>query len=41
MGIRLDDVEEDDRTISIMAAGRSLGEELGAIIGDSVGILAD
>ena len=37
LGIRLDDVEEDDRTISIMAADRSLGEELGAIIGDSVG----
>lgn len=37
LGIRLDDVEEDDKTVSIMAADLSLGEELGAIIGNSIG----
>lgn len=39
LGIRLDDVEEDDRTVSIMEADLSLGEELGAIIGNSPGNL--
>lgn len=33
LGIRLNDIEEDDRTVSITEAGLSLGEELGAIIG--------
>lgn len=32
LGIRLHDIEEDDRTISIAEAGLSLGEELGAMI---------
>lgn len=36
LSIRLDDVEEDDRTISIAEVDLSLGEELGAIIGTSV-----
>ncbi len=36
LGIRLDDIEEDDRTISIAEVDMSLGEELGAIIGDSI-----
>ena len=35
LGIRLDDLEEDDRTISIAEAGLSLGEDLGAIIGNA------
>ncbi|MGN1168339.1 MAG: FHA domain-containing protein [Lachnospiraceae bacterium] len=34
LSIRLNDVEEDDRTISIAEADISLGEELGAIIGN-------
>jgi hypothetical protein len=37
LSIRLDDVEEDDHTISIAEADISLGEELGAIIGSSMG----
>ncbi len=36
LSIRLDDVEEDDRTISIAEVDISLGEELGAIIGNSI-----
>lgn len=36
LSIRLDDVEEDDHTISFAEAELSLGEELGAIIGKSV-----
>lgn len=36
LSIRLNDVEEDDRTISIAEADLSLGEELGAIIGNSL-----
>lgn len=36
LSIRLDDVEEDDRTISIAEVDLSLGEELGAIIGNSI-----
>ena len=36
LSICLDDVEEDDRTISIAEVDLSLGEELGAIIGDSI-----
>lgn len=35
LGIRLNDIVEDDRTISIAEAGLSLGEELGAIIGNA------
>lgn len=35
LGIRLESIEEDDRTISIAEAGLSLGEELGAIIGNA------
>ena len=37
LGIGIQDVEEDDRTISIADVGLSLGDELGAIIGNSVG----
>lgn len=37
LSIRLDDVEEDDKTVSIAEAGLSLGEELGAIIGQTLG----
>lgn len=37
LGIRLNDVEEDDHTISIAEANLSLGDELGAIIGNSIG----
>lgn len=37
LSIRLNDVEEDDRTISIAEVDLSLGEELGAIIGDTIG----
>ncbi|MCI8509539.1 MAG: FHA domain-containing protein [Lachnospiraceae bacterium] len=36
LGIRLDDIEEDDRTISIAEVDLSLGDELGAIIGGSI-----
>lgn len=36
LGIRLNDLEEDDKTISITEVDLSLGEELGAIIGNSV-----
>lgn len=36
LSIRLDDIEEDDRTISIAEVDLSLGEELGSIISDSV-----
>ena len=36
LSIRLNDVEEDDRTISIAEVDLSLGEELGAIIGSSL-----
>ena len=36
LSIRLDDIEEDDRTISIAEVDLSLGDELGAIIGDSI-----
>lgn len=36
LSIRLDDIEEDDKTVSITQADLSLGEELGAIIGKSV-----
>lgn len=36
LGIRLDDIEEDDRTISIAEVDLSLGDELGAIIGSSI-----
>ena len=36
LSICLDNVEEDDRTISIAEVDLSLGEELGAIIGGSV-----
>ena len=36
LSIRLDDIVEDDRTVSIAEADLSLGEELGAIIGNSV-----
>ena len=36
LSIRLDDIEEDDRTISIAEVDMSLGEELGAIIGNSI-----
>lgn len=35
LGIRLNDIEEDDRTVSIAEAGLSLGEELNAIIGNT------
>lgn len=35
--IRLEEIEEDDRTISIAEADISLGEELGAIIGNANG----
>lgn len=35
LGIRLNDIEEDDHTISIAEAGLSLGEELGAIISNA------
>lgn len=35
--IGLNDIEEDDHTISIAEAGISLGEELNAIIGNSAG----
>lgn len=35
LSIRLDDIEEDDRTISIAEVDLSLGEELGAIIGSA------
>lgn len=38
LGIRLNDIEEDDRTVSIAEAGLSLGEQLGAIIGNSVNV---
>lgn len=34
LGIRLNDIVEDDRTISIAEAGLSLGDELDAIIGN-------
>ena len=37
LSIRLNDMEEDDRTISITEVDLSLGEELGAIIGSSIG----
>ncbi len=37
LSIRLEDVEEDDHTISIMEADMSLGEELGDIIGVAAG----
>lgn len=37
LSIRLNDLEEDDRTISITEVDLSLGEELGAIIGNSIG----
>ncbi len=40
LGIRLNDIEEDDRTVSIAEAGLSLGEQLGAIIGKSVNVPA-
>lgn len=36
LSIRLNDVEEDDKTISITEVDLSLGEELGAIIGNSI-----
>ena len=36
--IGLNDVEEDDHTISIAEAGLSLGEELNAVIGSAAGI---
>lgn len=37
LGIRLDDdIEEDDKTVSIMEADLSLGEELGMIIGNTL-----
>lgn len=35
LSIRLEEIEEDDRTISIAEADISLGEELGAIIGNT------
>ena len=35
LGIRLDDIEEDDHTVSIAEVDLSLGEELGAIIGSA------
>lgn len=35
LSIRLDDIEEDDRTISIAEVDLSLGEELGSIIGSA------
>lgn len=35
LGIRLNDIEEDDHTVSIAEAGLSLGQELGAIIGNA------
>lgn len=37
LGIRINDIEEDDRTVSIAEVGRSLGDELGAIIGNAAG----
>lgn len=37
LGIRLNEIEEDDRTVSFAEAGLSLGEELGAIIGRAEG----
>lgn len=37
LSLRVDDVVEDDRTISIAEADISLGEELGAIIGKTAG----
>ncbi len=36
LSIRLDDIVEDDRTVSIAEADLSLGEELGAIIGNAM-----
>lgn len=36
--IGLNDVEEDDHTISIAEAGLSLGDELSAVIGSAVGV---
>ena len=36
LSIRLEDVEEDDRTISIAEVDMSLGEELGSIIGNAI-----
>ena len=36
LSIRLNDIEEDDRTVSIIETDLSLGEELGAIIGNSI-----
>lgn len=36
LSIRLNDLEEDDKTISITEVDLSLGEELGAIIGNSI-----
>lgn len=36
LSIRLNDIEEDDRTVSIIETELSLGEELGAIIGNSI-----
>lgn len=39
LGIRLNDIEEDDRTISIAEAGISLGKELDAIIGNASGVM--
>ncbi|MDE6852747.1 MAG: FHA domain-containing protein [Lachnospiraceae bacterium] len=35
LSIRIEEIEEDDRTISIAEADISLGEELGAIIGNA------
>lgn len=37
LGIRFNEIEEDDRTVSFAEAGLSLGEELGAIIGNAEG----
>lgn len=37
LGIRSQDIEEDDRTVSVAGAGISLGDELDAIIGKKAG----
>lgn len=37
LGIRLNDVEEDDKTVSLTEIDASLGKELGAIMGKSIG----
>lgn len=39
--IGLNDVEEDDHTISIAEAGLSLGDELSTVIGSTVGVSID